>query len=73
MSSERVPAGAKPRRLIRKYGRAKRPDPASPSKQRSDLRRSISRSAEASSLFYARDAPPQYETRVKLNRVFFPR
>ena len=33
--------------------------PASPSKQRSDLRRSISLATEVSSLFYARDAPPQ--------------
>ena len=32
---------------------------ASPSKQRSDLRRSISLATEVSSLFYARDAPPQ--------------
>ena len=27
----------------------------------------------SSSLFYARNASPQYETRVKLNRVIFPR
>ena len=37
------------------------------------FRRTIPLTAEPISLFYARNAPLQKETRVKLNRVFFPR
>ena len=50
----------------------------SPSKWRNDQSSGISLSdatarATASHLCYISDVSPQYQTRVKLNRVFFPR
>ena len=45
----------------------------SPSKQRSDTGRGVSLSPLSSPLHYTQYASSQNQTRVKLNRVFFPR
>ncbi len=47
--------------------------PASPGKWKNDKSSGISPAAEASHLFYTSHVSSQCQTRVKLNRVFFPR
>ena len=47
--------------------------PASPGKWKNDKSSGISTPAETSHLFYTSHVSSQYQTRVKLNRVFFPR